>query len=293
MRAGGIFGGDSLGSVGLGYSIVPGVTGGAEASVGVLCTLARNKGMLDRQMGRAYTRYVPTTPAEEQLIEHNPQQVIACYKAGWDSAANIACLTARTLGENDKRSGRPNDTTGLVKKTAGNPEDAPLLVECYNTGYNHTTAAKLPAQSSPPDPGDDGGTGLRLTPDTDVTGACTSGAVIKAVQAKIGTTADGKWGPASQAALKASGGTFRDWAPKCTGDKVPYYGGTGLTTTVATTTPGGVAPVVKPPLLGSMSNLSSLTSSPVFWAVLLAGGVGGYFYFTKPKKTKKNKRGSR
>jgi hypothetical protein len=31
-----------------------------------------------------------------------------------------------------------------------------------------------------------------------------------------------------------------------------------------------------------------LTSSPVFWAVLLAGGVGGYFYFTKPKKTKKN-----
>jgi len=126
-----------------------------------------------------------------------------------------------------------------------------------------------------------------------VTGACTSDAVIKVVQTRIGTTADGKWGPNSQAALKASGGTFQDWAPNCTGS-VPYYGGSGLTTTVATTTPGGIAPAAKPPLLAGMGDM---TKSPIFWAVGLALVVGGYFYMSEPKSKGRSsgssKRGSR
>jgi hypothetical protein len=278
MRAGGIFGGGALGSLGsLGYT----PTGGG-AALTAACAVVKQKGMLDRAARVAYVRYVPGTsdfsfvPTESEALK-----LSECYKAGYDNAANTACLTARTLGENDKRAGRPNDTTGLVKKTAGNVEDVVLLVDCYNTGYNYTTAAGPPAPGGGSDPGDGGGYGTRDTPaPSGVTGACTSRDVIMAVQTKIGTTADGAWGPKSQTALKASGKTFKDWAPGCTGN-VPYYGGSGLTTTVATTTPGGVVAPPKPPLLGSMGEM---TKSPIFWAVGLALAVGGYFYLSGPKK---------
>ena len=126
------------------------------------------------------------------------------------------------------------------------------------------------------------GTGTRLTVPA---GACTSDAVIKAVQTMIGTTADGKWGPASQTALKADGRTFKDLAPNCSGN-VPFYSSSGLTTAPPTTTTPGTTPgtAPKPPLLGSMGNL---TSSPVFWALALAAGIGGYLYLSKPQKGKR------
>jgi len=71
--------------------------------------------------------------------------------------------------------------------------------------------------------------------------------MIAKVQQAIGVSADGQWGPKSQAALDARGGDFRAFAPGCA-DPVPRYSG-GKTTEVTTT----VAPnaIVAPVASGS------------------------------------------
>lgn len=52
--------------------------------------------------------------------------------------------------------------------------------------------------------------------------ACSSDPVIQYVQAVIGTTIDGKWGPKSEAALKAFGKTFEQIAVGCK-PPAPHY----------------------------------------------------------------------
>jgi len=104
-------------------------------------------------------------------------------------------------------------------------------------------------------------------------GKCNSAAVIAAVQAQIGTVADGKWGPNSRKALAATGRSFTSFAPGCTG-AAPNGGGTtavGPTTTKrtpgTTTTPAKTGPGVA---------TASMFSSPMVWigvAVLAVGGI--------------------
>lgn len=113
-------------------------------------------------------------------------------------------------------------------------------------------------------------------------GSCTSADIIKAVQAAIGATADGKWGPKSQAALDAKGGNFKLFAPNCAGN-VPKYSASKGNTTVAptpvkTTTSGGNTYTSAPPAQAGMM------SNPIVWVGLAAVGIFGLVQLKKKQK---------
>lgn len=84
-------------------------------------------------------------------------------------------------------------------------------------------------QGAPCDIGSDCKTGLRCDPAThtcqpgasDFLGPCNSDAAIRQVQAAIGADVDGDWGPLSQAALNATGKSFKDFL-NCQGDPPTY-----------------------------------------------------------------------
>lgn len=118
---------------------------------------------------------------------------------------------------------------------------------------------------------------------------CNSPAVIQMVQGAIKTTADGKWGPASQTALAKAGGTFQSYAPGCTGNP-PSYGaitGGGGGGTVTTT----YAPPPAPPVAASA--MSGLLSKPIVWVGLAMAAVGGYVLLTGKKRGGKVKKNAR
>ncbi|MFA4971443.1 MAG: hypothetical protein WC683_02435 [bacterium] len=109
-------------------------------------------------------------------------------------------------------------------------------------------------------------------------GACSDANVIKSVQAQIGTTVDGKWGPNSAAALKASGKTYQQLAPGCSG-AVPgggTGGGSGTYKPPATTkTPIGTQPGV--------AQASGFLGIPLIaWAGVAA--VAGVLLYAKSRK---------
>ncbi len=135
--------------------------------------------------------------------------------------------------------------------------------------------------------------GSEPTPDQPVfnfTGqACDSDAVKKHVQGIIGTTVDGKWGPASQTALQKYGQPYKDIASGCTGNP-PSYGaitGGGGGGTVTTT----YAPPPAPPVASSA--MSGLLSKPIVWVGLAMAAVGGYVLLTGKKKGGKVKKNAR
>jgi len=109
--------------------------------------------------------------------------------------------------------------------------------------------------------------------------ACTSAENIKKVQEAIGVKADGKWGPASQAALEKTGKTFINFAGACT-PPVPTAkaatttggGGTSGGKTVVSTPPVATPPTYAPPTQGSM--FDEITKNPLLiGAVALVGVV--------------------
>jgi hypothetical protein len=114
---------------------------------------------------------------------------------------------------------------------------------------------------------------------TTAAGACTSADIIKAVQAAIGATADGKWGPKSQAALDAKGGNFKLFAPNCAGN-VPKYSAVKGTTTappqpVITNVSGGKTYTAAPPAQ------AGLMQNPIFWVGVAAVGIFGLVQMKK------------
>ncbi|MFH0983456.1 MAG: hypothetical protein V2A79_18210, partial [Planctomycetota bacterium] len=107
-----------------------------------------------------------------------------------------------------------------------------------------------------------------------VGGACNSGAVIMAVQGKIGTAVDGKWGPNSQAALTKSGQSFQALAPGCTG-AAPSAGGGGYVPPPQPYVPPvqGQPPVVQPPPAGASGGTMAFFTGK-FWGLPMYGWVG-------------------
>ena len=104
-----------------------------------------------------------------------------------------------------------------------------------------------------------------------VSGACNSVAAIQQVQSLIGTPVDGKWGAASQAALKASGQSFAALAPGCTGS-VPTVAATSVYTPPATTTTTPVPTATVAPVSGTTAFLKSKFVGLPMYAWL---GIGG------------------
>lgn len=120
---------------------------------------------------------------------------------------------------------------------------------------------------------------------------CNSTAVIQTVQSLIGTPADGKWGPASAAALAKAGGTFQSYAPGCTG-AVPGASAGGGGSTSYTPPPTQVqpsVPVTPPPGgggggggggsgAGVMGFLKSdFMGIPMYAILAVGGGLIAYF----------------
>lgn len=105
--------------------------------------------------------------------------------------------------------------------------------------------------------------------------ACTSDAVVRHVQAMIGTFVDGKWGTNSRTALAKSGKTFKEWAPGCTG-AAPNGGGT-----VAPVTPA--APPTTPPG-ASVSKAGFMELPTIAWAGI--AGVALVLVLAANKKKK-------
>lgn len=121
---------------------------------------------------------------------------------------------------------------------------------------------------------------------------CNSAAVIQTVQTLIGTPADGKWGPASAAALAKAGGTFQSYAPGCTG-AIPGASADGGGSTSYTPPPTQVqpsVPVTPPPGgggggggggAGSGGVMGFLKSDfmgiPMYAILAVGGGLIAYF----------------
>ncbi len=117
---------------------------------------------------------------------------------------------------------------------------------------------------------------------------CSSAANIKKVQAAIGTTVDGKWGPKSQAALDKSGKTFISIAGACTppvpGGSTGTTGGGVVKASPPKTTPATPPSTYSPPAPTSL--VSKLTSNP-----LAIGGVALAAVVVVAIITKKSKGG--
>ena len=167
---------------------------------------------------------------------------------------------------------------------AGPPAPGPRDVKATTVGGALTDVAEALQAKADADKPADASTRASTTGPTQETGAgkkCTDPKVIAIVQGKIGTTADGKWGPASQTALQKSGRTFKSFVPDCSLN-VPSYG--GISSGGGGTTSGSTGPGADVPSSGSGLNMAAMTASPVFWTVLLVAGVGGYFYLSGNEK---------
>lgn len=126
-----------------------------------------------------------------------------------------------------------------------------------------------------------GGTGTKLEPIPNT--PCASEHNKMAVQAKLwamglyNDTIDGNWGPNSQKALDASGQTYQQLAPGCTGPAPHYTAGTGGTTTTGgggTDTGNGTDTGTGTSTVGYGKKKDEGTS-PWLWAGLAALGVVG------------------
>jgi hypothetical protein len=219
--------------------------------------------------------------------------------AGLGEAGTTYCGAATSVGIQDRRAGKANASANVVSRL-GIPEKSvdpgakAYLQNCYTQGYNNALAKEtgwasdlqakawelILAQAAGGGGGGTSNSTYGPMPDTGAGKACRDSTVIASVQGQLGVNADGKWGPISQAALTKLGKTFKSLAPECTG-LVPYYGGkSGVPSyTPASTTPSTA--------LTAQPSASRWTSSPVFWAVALAVGVGGYLYLSGGKKGKK------
>lgn len=198
------------------------------------------------------------------------------------NAFSDAIQKARWAGCSDAQQGKASavgNVMGFLEDLWASDEQKRAASDAYAEGYNGckiATPKAYPAPVTTTEPSSIVGP----MPDTGSGKACTSPEVIASVQGQVGAKADGKWGPASQAALSKTGKTFKAFAPQCEG-AVPYYSGSGGGTL---TTSDQAAPIPPPPSGGL--NLSSMTSSPVFWAALLVAGVGGWIYLSGGKKGK-------
>ncbi len=115
-------------------------------------------------------------------------------------------------------------------------------------------------------------TGVSKLPSTPGAAPCSS--YIAQVQAAIGTTVDGKWGPASQTALNAKGGDFRAFAPGCA-DPVPYATPKSASSTSVTTL---VAPNAVVPVSPVASPAASVPWDKVAMGVVAVGVVAAIYY---------------
>jgi hypothetical protein len=203
------------------------------------------------------------------------------------TAPDYECNQAYQKGVYDKTYGMGNRSAETAQGIVGaDPITRTFIsfqdiVGCYNSGYNAASVAPTTPPSQPvtlPE--------QQIVGGSDFSGqACNSPAVIQMVQGAIQTTADGKWGPASQTALQKAGGTFQSYAPGCTGNP-PSYGaitGGGGGGTVATT-------YAAPPNAMPATTSSGLLSKPIVWVGLAMAAVGGYVLLTGKKKGKKGKR---
>jgi hypothetical protein len=181
---------------------------------------------------------------------------------------------------------------GLSEQTAGNAECQLSCVRTSETDWDLERCRikcdqEFPPQTTiEPEPGyTDGGNGGGASYDASAGQKCDSANIISMVQAAIGASIDGKWGPESQGKLKASGQPFKAFAPSCEGP-VPSYsepsgGGGGVTpgTTTPTTTPTTV-PASQANMLGGIGEFftSKFIGIPIYgWAagftILAALGI--------------------
>ena len=199
------------------------------------------------------------------------------------------CKQISEIGAYDKTYGMGNQAQTKCQELGWDDQFYPSLTECvncYTQGYQNATPAPTTPTAQPV-----------TLPEQQIVGGgaadfsgqkCNSPAVIQMVQGQIGTTADGKWGPASQTALQKAGGTFQSYAPGCTGNPPSYGaitgGGGGATVTTTTAAPP------PPPVTSSMSGL---LGKPIVWVGLAMAAVGGYVLLTGKKKGGKVKRNAR
>lgn len=114
---------------------------------------------------------------------------------------------------------------------------------------------------------------------------CTDSVVVKEVQTKLGVSADGVWGPKSQAALAKSGKTYQSFVTN---------GCTGAAPTASTG--GGTAPPAPGPGPSPAPITTAAPKKGTNWALILgaaAVGIGAAFYVSTQPKRRGNPAGTR